>query len=277
MKNIKYILFPVFAIFMLLHSGCVKTEFDQPAETTYSVDFEKNAEYTMKTIKELKEIYNLASDDTAVIKENYVIKGVVISDDKEGNFYKTMTIQDSTGGISIPVDAYDLYKDFPQGQLLYIKCKGLVLTNYRGSIQIKFLSNLSVESIPAAAMKNYIFKSDGGALVNPKVVTIDELGVNKDLINTLVKLQNVQFAVSDTSKTFYYSPDGYYDAPNRNIKDCSNTKIILRNSEFASFAGQKVPAGNGTIIAISNVYNATAQLFIRDLTDLDMNGERCAE
>lgn len=277
MKNIKNILFPVFAIFILLQTSCVKTEFDQPGVTTYSVDFETNPEYTMKTIKELKLLYNLASDDSVTIKENYVIKGIVISDDKEGNFYKTMTIQDETGGIAIPVDAYDLYKDYPQGQLIYIKLKGLVLVNYRSSLQVKFFSNESVESIPSAAVKNIIFKSDGGAPVTPRVVTIDELSVNKDYINTLVKLEKVEFAVTDTSKTYYNTVDGYFDAPNRTLTDCNDTKIILRSSEFATFANEKVPAGNGSLVAVFNVYNTTSQLFIRDLSDVNLTGERCTK
>jgi hypothetical protein len=212
-----------------------------------------------------------------LITENFVIKGTVISDDTEGNFYKTITIQDSTGGIIIPIDAYDLYADYTQGQLIYITCKGLVLQNYKNSLQLNFLSNEVLESIPSTAMAEFIYKCDGGLPIVPNLVAINELGVDDDLINTLVKLENVEFSVADTSKTYYYEPDGYYDAPNRIIENCTVGNVILRNSEYATFADTKVSKGNGSIIAVYSKYNSDLQLYIRSLSDVDMEGERCAK
>jgi hypothetical protein len=49
----------------------------------------------------------------------------------------------------------------------------------------------------------------------------------------------------------------------------------MRTSGYASFAGVRVPQGNGTATAIYTVFNTTKQLIVRDTTDLDMKGPRC--
>lgn len=56
-------------------------------------------------------------------------------DDRSGNYYKTLVIQDATGGIEVKFDGY-LYNQFPVGRQVYIKCKGLVLTDYAGLTQL---------------------------------------------------------------------------------------------------------------------------------------------
>ena len=43
------------------------------------------------------------------IADDIIIKGTVIANDKSGNFYKSIFIQDSTAGIQIDLDAYELH------------------------------------------------------------------------------------------------------------------------------------------------------------------------
>ncbi len=276
MNKIKYIAILIaISTFVVYLAGCTKTDFETPPAPTYTVDFETNSDYTMITIKDLKDLYNLGDGDTATITENYVIKGTVISDDTEGNFYKTIVFQDSTGGMAMPIEGYDLQKKYPQGQLIYIPCKGLVLQNYRNAIQLSFMSNQSVENIPGGLISYYLNKCDGGLPIVPRVIGINDL--NPELQNTLVKFENVQFTAADTSKTYYHAASGYYEGANRNIEDCDGRPVILRNSEFSNFADTKVAKGNGSITAIYNVYSSYKQLYIRSLDDVDMEGERCSK
>ena len=61
-----------------------------------------------------------------VITEDKTIGGIVIADDESGQFYKTIVIQDETGGISVNLDGYDLYTSYPVGRKVYVKSEGPV-------------------------------------------------------------------------------------------------------------------------------------------------------
>jgi hypothetical protein len=70
------------------------------------------------------------------IEDDIIIKGIVISSDQAGNIYKSLYIQDSTGGLNISLDKTNLYTIYKPGQKVYVKCKGLYLGAYGGVVQL---------------------------------------------------------------------------------------------------------------------------------------------
>src|SRR5690349_9147375 len=75
--------------------ACVKTEFDEPPTGGDGKDIPTNTTIAdLKTRHEVNGGYDL-------ITEDLVIGGVVTIDDRTGNYYKTIVIQDSTGGIEL--------------------------------------------------------------------------------------------------------------------------------------------------------------------------------
>lgn len=64
------------------------------------------------------------------IRGNVVIAGRVSTTDQPGNYYKSMYIQDETGGIEIKMGQNALYNDYLPGQLVCVKCGGLTLGEY---------------------------------------------------------------------------------------------------------------------------------------------------
>ena len=64
------------------------------------------------------------------VLSNTVIKGVVTTTDRPGNFYKSFYIQDETGGIEIKVGKNGLYNDYLLGQTVYVDCEDLTLGMY---------------------------------------------------------------------------------------------------------------------------------------------------
>ena len=69
-----------------------------------------------------------------VITEDKTIGGIVIADD-ERQFYKTIVIQDETGGISVNLDGYDLIPRTGRRKV-YVKMKGLYLGDFNRVIQL---------------------------------------------------------------------------------------------------------------------------------------------
>src|SRR6476619_4077121 len=86
------------------------------------------------TIRDLKAMHTTGNLEQ--ITEDKAISGIVIADDRSGGFYKTIVIQDSTGGINIKLDGYDLYTNYPIGRLVFIKVKGLYLGDYNKLVEI---------------------------------------------------------------------------------------------------------------------------------------------
>lgn len=100
-----------------------------PAYRVYSDrDF---AGYKHYTIAELAATYTPGASSQYVYKgANAYICGRVSSNDQPGNFYKSLFIQDETGGIEVKIGKNALYNDFLPGQKLYVKLNGLTVGMY---------------------------------------------------------------------------------------------------------------------------------------------------
>ena len=266
-KNLFYLL-----LLIIISTGvtsCVKDEFDAPPTTCQDPDLSANI-----SIKSLKQNYYVAGTTTE-ITEDLIIKGIVIADDRSGNYYKTIVIQDDSAGIAVRIDMSDFYTKFPVGRRVFVKLKGLYIGAYNNLIQIGTndpADPTNVAPIPLTLVEQKLIKGECNLNVTPIDVTINQL--NNSHQNMLIRLTNVEFQASDTGKTFADAINQV--SQNRTLKDCNNNSIIVRTSGFANFASAKVPNGNGTVTAVYTVFGTTPQLVIRDLSDVsDLTGPRC--
>jgi len=248
-------------------SSCVKDNFDEPPVGGKDPDIAVNF-----FIDALKARYT--GTTPYYINEDLVISAIVTADDKSGNFYKQIIIQDTTGGIALLLEGSNIYNDYPIGRRIFIKLKGLYLTEYRGVYQIAaaILPDGSTNGIPTALYDKFILKGSYFHYVEPKVLTISQLNPNYQ--NMLIELQGVEFETADAGKPF---ADGYAKSSlSRTIKNCTGTTIETYNSGYALWANNLTPTGRGSLVAIYSQYNTTGQLLIRDpSTDLRMDSTRC--
>jgi hypothetical protein len=107
--------FATLLIAVLSFSACIKKDFDAPPDQS-SVDPKLPCN---KTIAQIKALYNSAS--AVRIDSDYTVYGIVTADDKSGNFYKQIVIQDSTAGLTVLIDNNSLFNEFPVGRKVYIK------------------------------------------------------------------------------------------------------------------------------------------------------------
>ncbi len=247
----------------LFLSSCIKTKFDEPEKATYNPGLTATT-----TIQELIALYEggLTYLDTAVI-----ISGTVIANDKTGNFYKQMVIQDSTAGIAIDIDLYELHNLYHIGDLVYIKCEGLYLGQYGGVVKLGSIYEGEIGRIPEPQVKYHIFKSDGGVPIEPTPLALTS--PNLSLVNKLVVLEDVQFSLGALGNTYadaVYQTDGEW-----NIENCDGNSMLVRTSGYCDFARDTLPSGNGRMIAVLGMYNGEYQLTIRDPRELSFTGDRC--
>lgn len=224
------------------------------------------------TISQLKIMHITGSNET--LANDDIIEGTVVANDSSGNFYKQIIIEDSTGGIAINIDDYNLYTSYPEGRQIFIKLKGLILYDDNKLIEIGGSKDVTGAVTPIAAplKDSYVIKGAYGNPIVPKIVDITDL--NDTYQNMLIRLNDFEFSDADTAK-IYADTSSSKNAVSYFIKNCSNKTITLRTSGFSSFAGVNLPNGSGSITAIYSVYNSSKQIFIRDTGDVQFNGTRC--
>ena len=120
------------AALLVLSSCGLKEEF-QPVFTGKYPAPEPERYWSDEDFGRITSIADLVSGYTIgqpKVLTNTVIKGVVTTTDRPGNFYKSFYIQDETGGIEIKVGKNGLYNDYLLGQTVYVDCEDLTLGMY---------------------------------------------------------------------------------------------------------------------------------------------------
>lgn len=249
MKIDKIIIGALLATGMLLSlGGCIKDDFDTPTIPEIPLGH-------VMTIQELRDFclpgntHKFTGDTSVVV--------VVTMDDKSGNLYKEAYAQDANNGILVRLmSPGGLYK----GDSIYINLKGTTLKYYRKVFQIDSVS-----------VDDNIVKRKVGVNIEPEVVTISDIRT-LDYESRLIKLENVQFVESDTSKTFADAPNLEYGE--LTIRDENGNSVMLRTSGYAKFASENVPDGSGSVIAIAGRYDNVVQLIIRKTEEVQFDGPR---
>ena len=273
MKKIIFSSLALIALSMLIITSCVKKDFDAPPSTSnYDPGLAVNS-----TILNLKKKVNKSSNLPILIDSDIVISGIVVADDRSGNLYKHIVIQDASSGIDIGIDARSLYLDYPVGRKVYIKCKGLYIGANNKYVVLGSAPNMDGEpqAIISSNIAKHIIKANYPNPVVPINTTISELlNVDNDnnlkLLGTLIQLDSVQYAGSDRGMPYTNSL-----TVERYLADCADNTIMVRTSEYANFAKANTPSGRGNFVGIYTRYSSTAQLLLRDTVDAIFNGPLC--
>ncbi len=245
-KFIKRILFlaPLLAGVIWMQ-GCIHDDFDEP-------ELDDIPEGTVLTLSELR-----AMDTPHTFEGDYSVYGTVTMDDKSGNIYRSAFVQDEEAAINLRLQAPGgIY----QGDSIHIHLKGTTLSSYQRMLQ---LDNVNAD--------RNIVKKATNILVNPVTMDITEIGPDKQ--GQLIRLEEVQFVDDHVGKSFADSDNLL--ALNRTLEDCNGNRILVRTSGYANFADDPVPEGNGTLIAVVTQHQNDMQLYIRDIDEVTLDGERC--
>lgn len=260
-------------VIVLLLLGCNKA-FDEPEA------YPDPAVTPTMTIRQLKALHTFKGRFDR-IQEDAVISGIVTADDRTGNFYKSIVIQDETGGLMIRLESTALFNDYPIGRRVYIRARGLLLNDYRGLMQLgadidlSDPADLALSGIAAPLISRYVLKGSLHNAITPVIVTADQLttGMQDVYQNMLVQLQHAELAAADSNAT--YAGAVSKQAGSYLLQNCDGPMIALRTSAYASFAAIRLPGNNGNVTGIYTVFNSEKQLMIRDTADVQLYGPRC--
>lgn len=191
-------------------------------EPVFTGDYGKADVYTPvtltpnTTILDLKKLYTTPGTPVT-ISDDIVIGGQVISEDRSGNVYKSLYIQDETGGIELKIGKNGLYNDYKLGQWVYVKCSGLTLGAYNGMVQLGWESNDSKYETSYIEVQyiidTHIFRGEIGKPVAAKKVAEADL-LKEENVGCYVELDGLTYS----DKIFLL----VYIDPNKDTSDNDN-------------------------------------------------------
>ena len=235
------------------------------------------------SIEELKARHTLGGTPTAV-EDDVVIRGIVVADDESGNIYKSIYIQDSTGGINLAIDQVNMYNIMPVGQEVFVEMKGLFIGDYNMGYQIGDTVTDPQYGLEMArynwanetyrdADGNYPYKhiytngKPDKSKVPAPIVLESANAITSDMYCSLVTLKNIRFTDPKVA-TGVYPWSTKEKTENRTAEFADGSTIVVRTSGYCNFYADFIPTGVGEITGILSIFGSTKQFYIRDREDI---------
>jgi len=272
MKTLRYL---TYVCVLLVMTGCMDDGWNTPKTDAMGQYLPYSGPAVNTTIADLKAKYAtlIENNQYDMIDDDVIIEGVVMGDDRSGNIYNSLYIQDSTGGLQVSISQNILYVDYPVGQRVVINCKGLTIGGYGKSAQLGVeYYNPTKDSYSVGRMDKSIWAEhatpDGPAsknyIFNPIVVS-SKSDLTSSMVGCLVRLDNVNF---ENEGITAFAPedeaDAGYGVTRALIFQNDAATLDVRNSIYSSFANKILPKGTGSVLGILGSYNGSYQLTIRD-------------
>ena len=276
MKNFKYIKLVMAALLLGLSvNSCMDDDWENP---TGDIPPYRNNDLQVTNVvtsAELKDMYSVAlqeQTDTARITENVQIKARVTGNDVGGNIYNQIAVDDGTGALLICINFGGLWSYLPVGQEILVDLKDLYIGTYGNQPQIgtPYTSNSGYTSPSRMShtLWNEHFKLLGEADAS-KVDTlefdmskVDDTEYMEENCGRLMVVRGITLPQANGERTFAPADAATSgNAVNRMVS--GTTKLVVRTSTYADFAGTAMPEGKVDIVGIFTRYRDTWQILMR--------------
>ena len=284
MKNIfiKSVLF--LSVTAGLFSSCVNDDnYNTPSSTL--VTYELTTTTTVEAVQDAATNFPVAFSPSST---DQIIEAYVTSSDEKGTFYKSISFQtlptDGSDpiGFSVPINETTLFGEgFTPGRKVYIKLNGLYSAIVYGSLQIGSFYQPSTVNPPEIGRlsefewKNHLFPSATIVAESEMVRTFSLADAYTDAVqNTLIELENVQFADASINRTYYDIDSGGGATNHELISSDGGAAQIIRFSSFCPFTGNQVPVKSGKIRGVLTKYDTDFQFIVRYESDIQLTEDR---
>ncbi|MDR2885980.1 MAG: DUF5689 domain-containing protein, partial [Rikenellaceae bacterium] len=198
------------------------------------------------------------------IDEDMIVRGSMTSSDREGNFYRTLVIEDATGALELKTGLYDMHNTYPEGWRVTLKLRGLRMDMDAGVLQVgavppawaayktdylghrvmveRYLINERVRQPVAAAV------CAAGALQEEmcgRLMTVPGMALAGATPGALTLPDETVTWASPSADKRYPPATGY-----RKFKDAAGDSVIVATSGYATFAATAVPPGTLALTGI---------------------------
>jgi len=175
------------------------------------------------------------------ITDSIICVGSVTSSDSEGNFYRSVFIEDNTGAIEVKLGIYNISSLYPIGSKVALHLKGCAIMLDNNILQVglppysysTYLREFEAQQI----IDQHIILSNSIEYVTPRLLSIAQLDTS--LCGQFVRLENLYHS------QLYDNKEGYY-----RFIDNENREIFIYISPYANLFLQQMP---DAIVAIQGI------------------------
>ena len=270
----------------LVFNSCVKdTDYETPQMNCSEPEIDTASMTDIAAVLANWHALNPAPNDRNVLKfaaedaDPVYLTGYVVSNDKTGNFYKELFIQDALTNpqhaVKLAIDQRSLFTRYDMGRKLYVKLNGMGLNKVHGEYVIGWVDGSDVSPVREHIANKNILRSCTPGDVQPKLLNSPN-DITDDMIGMYVQFDHMQFDLSEIGKTFVDPADSY--DTHRLMKSCADdSELKLETSTFASFKDVSLPEKAGSVKGIisRNYGDDFYVLRVNSPEDFDFNGNRC--
>ena len=224
--------FGVILTALFLFCGCYDNHNEPPTEP-----------FSMRANAKVEAVRQLCSNGCYNIVSDIVCVGNVTSSDRDGNFYRSVFIEDETGAIEIKLGIYNIAAQYPVGLMVALRLKGCAVMLDNGILQVG-LPPQSFDTAPREfeaqeVIDQHIIRSNSIEEITPLVLDIPSL--HTSLCGRFVRISGLYYvplADSEGNSEYYRFID-------------NEERIILAYiSPYADFSAIALPTTTTTIQGI---------------------------
>lgn len=206
--------------------------------------------------------------------EHVIVAGRVISNGESGNVYKSLIIQDGTAALSFSINDSKLYNTYALGQEVVVDLTEMNIGKYNGLQQVGQaqayqqgyeVSFMELEDFQTHAQPNELPEPSKISTINTSISELTSSTAAEHLCkwqSQLIRLDSVRWEEAGQP---YAASNA---STNRYLVDKQGKKILVRNSNYATFASDIIPSGTGSVVAIASYYGTDWQLLLRNTDDV---------
>lgn len=208
---------------MLLLGGCYDSHSTSPTRP-----FAEHANIEIGGLRRLCEsgYCNISSDMVCV--------GRITSSDREGNFYRSMVVEDVTGAVEVRLGTYNIASQYPVGTIVALRLKGTAIMVEDGVVQVglppQSFDNEPREFEAQEIIDRHIVRDTSREEVEPMLSAIQSIDVTH--CGRFVRVEGVQHTPFVDSEE-----DEYY-----RFTDIVGNQIFVEISEHSDFATLDLPS-----------------------------------
>lgn len=187
----------------------------------------------------------LTKSHVATINDDVVVVGRVTSSDEASNFFRSITIEDESGGMELLIGGYELHATYPEGLRVALRLRGCTVGYRYGTIQAgskaEEYSNSDIEYIATRQeIDQVVLRShDVRPLAAPRR-HIAEL--NDSMCGRLVRIDSLQLIGSTTIDTLAGEPLEWATWSEYSMfVDNNNDTLVVYTREYARYATHHIP------------------------------------
>lgn len=211
----------------------------------------------MESTTSIRQLVALYNGYPRLITNNLTIEGVVVSDDRHGEFHNKVVVEDSTGGVTFLVQSNSLFAIHKIGDVLRINCGGLTIGGYGGSVRV---GNAGVHSeVEPLSLARWEEQCRFVGIADSLPYTTTHIGaVSAEHLSTRLLLESVRFVEAGEE----WAPSN--EPITRHLVDfLSGTDTLdVRLSGKSDFAHKEIPAGECSLFGVLDYFNHRYQLLL---------------